>query len=90
MIEAPIFHCERDDPEAVVRVARLAFEFRQAFNKDVVIDPHLLPPPRSQRVGQPGFTQPLMYDLIDRSARVRKLLNEVPDRSRRHHSWKRP
>ena len=38
MIQAPIFHVNGDDPEACVRVARLAFEFRQAFNKDVVID----------------------------------------------------
>ena len=38
MIQAPIFHVNGDDPEACVRVARLAFEYRQAFNKDVVID----------------------------------------------------
>src|SRR5262245_4407051 len=38
MIQAPIFHVNGDDPEACVRVARLAFEFRQTFNKDVVID----------------------------------------------------
>ena len=38
MVQAPIFHVNGDDPEACVRVARLAFEFRQAFHKDVVID----------------------------------------------------
>jgi 2-oxoglutarate dehydrogenase E1 component len=38
MIQAPVFHVNGDDPEACVRVARLAFEYRQAFNKDVVID----------------------------------------------------
>jgi 2-oxoglutarate dehydrogenase E1 component len=38
MVQAPIFHVNGDDPEACVRVARLAFDYRQAFNKDVVID----------------------------------------------------
>jgi 2-oxoglutarate dehydrogenase E1 component len=38
MVQAPIFHVNGDDPEACIRVARLAFEYRQAFNKDVVID----------------------------------------------------
>ena len=47
MIQAPIFHVNGDDPEAVLRVARLAFEYRQAFNKDVVIDLRLLPPARA-------------------------------------------
>ena len=38
MVQAPIFHVNGDDPEACIRVARLAFDYRQAFNKDVVID----------------------------------------------------
>jgi 2-oxoglutarate dehydrogenase E1 component len=38
MIQAPIFHVNGDDPEACVRVAKLAFEYRQEFKKDVVID----------------------------------------------------
>ena len=38
MIQAPVFHVNGDDPESVVRVARLAFEYRQEFHKDVVID----------------------------------------------------
>ena len=54
MIEAPIFHVNGDDPEAVVRVARLAFEFRQAFNKDVVIDLICYRRRGPQRVRQPG------------------------------------
>ncbi|MEU1771171.1 multifunctional oxoglutarate decarboxylase/oxoglutarate dehydrogenase thiamine pyrophosphate-binding subunit/dihydrolipoyllysine-residue succinyltransferase subunit [Streptomyces rimosus] len=76
MIEAPIFHVNGDDPEAVVRVARLAFEFRQAFNKDVVIDLICYRRRGHNETDNPGFTQPLMYDLIDKKRSVRKLYTE--------------
>ncbi|KMS68568.1 alpha-ketoglutarate decarboxylase [Streptomyces viridochromogenes] len=76
MIEAPIFHVNGDDPEAVVRVARLAFEFRQAFNKDVVIDLICYRRRGHNETDNPAFTQPLMYDLIDRKRSVRKLYTE--------------
>ncbi|MEU6100262.1 multifunctional oxoglutarate decarboxylase/oxoglutarate dehydrogenase thiamine pyrophosphate-binding subunit/dihydrolipoyllysine-residue succinyltransferase subunit [Streptomyces flaveolus] len=76
MIEAPIFHVNGDDPEAVVRVARLAFEFRQAFNKDVVIDLICYRRRGHNESDNPAFTQPLMYDLIDRKRSVRKLYTE--------------
>ncbi|MZE75827.1 multifunctional oxoglutarate decarboxylase/oxoglutarate dehydrogenase thiamine pyrophosphate-binding subunit/dihydrolipoyllysine-residue succinyltransferase subunit [Streptomyces sp. SID5475] len=76
MIEAPIFHVNGDDPEAVVRVARLAFEFRQAFNKDVVIDLICYRRRGHNESDNPGFTQPLMYDLIDKKRSVRKLYTE--------------
>ncbi|WP_411120449.1 multifunctional oxoglutarate decarboxylase/oxoglutarate dehydrogenase thiamine pyrophosphate-binding subunit/dihydrolipoyllysine-residue succinyltransferase subunit [Streptomyces sp. x-19] len=76
MIEAPIFHVNGDDPEAVVRVARLAFEFRQAFNKDVVIDLICYRRRGHNELDNPAFTQPLMYDLIDKKRSVRKLYTE--------------
>ena len=49
MIQAPIFHVNGDDPEACVRVMRLAFEFRQRFGKDIVVDLVCLPASRTQR-----------------------------------------
>ncbi len=76
MIEAPIFHVNGDDPEAVVRVARLAFEFRQAFNKDVVIDLVCYRRRGHNEADNPSFTQPQMYDLIDKKRSVRKLYTE--------------
>lgn len=76
MIEAPIFHVNGDDPEAVVRVARLAFEFRQVFNKDVVIDLICYRRRGHNESDNPAFTQPLMYDLIDKKRSVRKLYTE--------------
>jgi 2-oxoglutarate dehydrogenase E1 component len=76
MIEAPIFHVNGDDPEAVVRVGRLAFEYRQAFNKDVVIDLICYRRRGHNESDNPAFTQPLMYDLIDKKRSVRKLYTE--------------
>ncbi len=76
MIEAPIFHVNGDDPEAVVRVARLAFEFRQAFNKDVVVDLVCYRRRGHNEADNPSFTQPLLYDLIDKKRSVRKLYTE--------------
>ncbi|MET7638415.1 multifunctional oxoglutarate decarboxylase/oxoglutarate dehydrogenase thiamine pyrophosphate-binding subunit/dihydrolipoyllysine-residue succinyltransferase subunit [Streptomyces sp. NPDC005438] len=76
MIEAPIFHVNGDDPEAVVRAARLAFEYRQAFNKDVVIDLICYRRRGHNETDNPHFTQPLMYDLVDKKRSVRKLYTE--------------
>jgi multifunctional 2-oxoglutarate metabolism enzyme len=76
MIEAPIFHVNGDDPEAVVRVARLAFEYRQAFNKDVVIDLICYRRRGHNETDNPQFTQPLMYNLVDKKRSVRKLYTE--------------
>jgi 2-oxoglutarate dehydrogenase E1 component len=76
MIEAPIFHVNGDDPEAVCRVGRLAFEYRQAFNKDVVIDLVCYRRRGHNEGDNPAFTQPLMYDLIDKKRSVRKLYTE--------------
>jgi 2-oxoglutarate dehydrogenase E1 component len=76
MIQAPIFHVNGDDPEAVVRVARLAFEYRQAFNKDVVVD-LLCYRRRGHNEGDdPSMTNPLMYAIIDQKRSVRKIYTE--------------
>ena len=76
MIQAPIFHVNGDDPEAVVRMARLAFEYRQAFKKDVVVDMVCYRKRGHNEADNPSFTQPLMYDLIDAKRSVRKLYTE--------------
>ncbi|MEO3782108.1 multifunctional oxoglutarate decarboxylase/oxoglutarate dehydrogenase thiamine pyrophosphate-binding subunit/dihydrolipoyllysine-residue succinyltransferase subunit [Actinocorallia sp. B10E7] len=77
MIQAPIFHVNGDDPEACARVARLAFEYRQAFKKDVVIDMVCYRRRGHNEADNPSFTQPLMYDLIDAKRSVRKLYTEA-------------
>jgi multifunctional 2-oxoglutarate metabolism enzyme len=77
MIQAPIFHVNGDDPEACVRVARLAFEFRQAFKKDVVIDMWCYRRYGHNEADEPSFTQPLMYERIKNRRPVRKLYTEA-------------
>jgi 2-oxoglutarate dehydrogenase E1 component len=76
MIQAPIFHVNGDDPEAVVRVARLAFEYRQAFNKDVVVDLVCYRRRGHNEGDDPSMTNPLMYHIIDAKRSVRKLYTE--------------
>ncbi len=76
MIQAPIFHVNGDDPEAVVRVGHLAFAYRQAFAKDVVIDMVCYRRRGHNEADNPSFTQPLMYDLIDAKRSTRKLYTE--------------
>ncbi len=77
MIQAPIFHVNGDDPEACVRVAELAFEFRQAFNKDVVVDMVCYRRRGHNEGDDPSMTQPLMYNLIEAKRSVRKLYTEA-------------
>ena len=77
MVQAPIFHVNGDDPEAVVRISRLAFEFRQEFNKDVVIDLICYRRRGHNEADDPSLTQPLMYDIIDNKRSVRKLYTEA-------------
>ena len=64
MIDAPIFHVNGDDPEAVVHVAKIAIEFRQRFRKPVVIDMFCYRRHGHNEADEPAFTQPLMYQRI--------------------------
>ena len=76
MVQAPIFHVNGDDPEACTRAARLAFGFRQAFHKDVVIDMVCYRRHGHNEGDDPSYTQPLMYGLIEAKRSVRKLYTE--------------
>lgn len=76
MIQAPIFHVNGDDPEACVRVAELAYEYRQKFHKDVVIDLVCYRRRGHNEGDDPSMTQPLMYKLIESKRSVRKLYTE--------------
>ena len=77
MIQAPVFHVNGDDPESVVRIARLAFEYHQAFHKDVVIDMVCYRRRGHNEGDEPSFTQPLMYKLIEAKRSTRKLYTEA-------------
>jgi 2-oxoglutarate decarboxylase len=76
MVQAPIFHVNGDDPEACIRVAGLAFAYRQEFKKDVVIDLVCYRRRGHNEGDDPSYTQPLMYDLIEQKRSVRKLYTE--------------
>ena len=77
MIAAPVFHVNGDDPEACIRVAQLAYEYRRTFNKDVVIDLVCYRRRGHNEGDDPSFTQPLMYDTINAKKSVRKLYTEA-------------
>ena len=64
MIQAPIIHVNGEDPEAVAHVARIAAEFRQTFQRDVVIDMYCYRKYGHNEGDEPTFTQPLMYKAI--------------------------
>ena len=76
-VQAPIFHVNGDDPEACVRVARLAFAYRQRFHKDVVIDMVCYRRHGHNEGDDPSYTQPLMYRTIEQLRSVRKLYVET-------------
>ncbi|WP_241779489.1 multifunctional oxoglutarate decarboxylase/oxoglutarate dehydrogenase thiamine pyrophosphate-binding subunit/dihydrolipoyllysine-residue succinyltransferase subunit, partial [Mycobacteroides sp. H002] len=76
MIGAPIFHVNGDDPEACVWVSRLAVDFRQKFNKDVVIDLVCYRRRGHNEGDDPSMTNPQMYEVIDTKRGVRKTYTE--------------
>ena len=76
MIEAPIFHVNGEDPEAVVYVGELAAEYRQTFGQDVVIDMICYRRHGHNEGDEPGFTQPIMYEKIKNRISIRELYTE--------------
>ncbi|GAA1233997.1 multifunctional oxoglutarate decarboxylase/oxoglutarate dehydrogenase thiamine pyrophosphate-binding subunit/dihydrolipoyllysine-residue succinyltransferase subunit [Prauserella halophila] len=77
MIGAPIIHVNGDDPEAAYWVARLAVDYRQAFNKDIVIDMICYRRRGHNEGDDPSMTQPGMYNIIDKKRSVRKTYTEA-------------
>ena len=77
IIDAPIFHVNGDDPEAVIFCARLAVEFREKFNRDVFIDMVCYRRYGHNESDEPKFTQPAMYGIIDKRAGLRELYKDL-------------
>jgi 2-oxoglutarate dehydrogenase E1 component len=75
-VQAPIFHVNGDDPEAVVHVAKVATEFRQTFKRDVVVDIFCYRRFGHNEADEPTFTQPLMYKAIAKKSRVHEIYAE--------------
>src|SRR6201999_51951 len=73
MVQAPIFHVNGDDPEAVTFAAKVATEYRQLFNKDVVVDMFCYRRFGHNEGDDPTMTQPLMYQKIKGHPTVRDL-----------------
>ncbi|MEV4687704.1 multifunctional oxoglutarate decarboxylase/oxoglutarate dehydrogenase thiamine pyrophosphate-binding subunit/dihydrolipoyllysine-residue succinyltransferase subunit [Microbacterium sp. LWH3-1.2] len=76
-IQAPIFHVNGDDPEAVTRVAQLAFAYRERFHRDVVVDLVCYRRRGHNEGDDPSMTQPLMTNLIEAKRSVRRLYTEA-------------
>ena len=75
IIDAPIFHVNGDDPEAVVFCSKMAVEFREEFNRDVFIDMVCYRRWGHNEADEPKFTQPTMYNVIEKHANPREVYN---------------
>jgi 2-oxoglutarate dehydrogenase E1 component len=64
MLQIPIFHVNGEDPEAVAQTVRLAMDFRQKFQRDVIIDMYCFRRRGHNESDEPAFTQPTMYSVI--------------------------
>ena len=76
VIEAPVFHVNGDDPEAVYYVAKLAMEYRNRFNSDVFIDMLCYRKNGHNEGDDPGYTQPGMYERVKRHPNVRQVYTD--------------
>lgn len=76
MVQAPIFHVNGDDPEAVARVVQIAFDYRQTFGKDVVIDMFCYRRHGHNEADDPSYTQPVLYRKIHDHPSVATLYSE--------------
>lgn len=76
MVQAPVFHVNGDDPEAVVKVAEIATRYRQAFNSDIFIDMVCYRRHGHNEGDEPKFTQPQLYAIIDKHLNPREVYTQ--------------
>lgn len=75
-LQMPVFHVNGDDPEGVVRMAKIAYDYREAFKKDVILDIICYRKRGHNEGDDPSMTQPVMYSLVDSKRTTRQLYRE--------------